>query len=225
MSFYIRKNMVLSLLWGLWVAALVAYAIYDLFFYLFIVPALFLIFTVSNVMFKKKVNSNNDGSSSVNIPSQTSMPLSNASQENAKNNTIIAAGTQLKGNINLDGDIQIYGVVMGDIIVNEGSIRLMRSGQIEGNLTAPHITVDGRVEGVCISDDLEILEHGRLKGIVKGSNFSIKKGGIFVGQSEITEEPVSQVKSKAKPVIAISQDKAKAKAEDVAAGQHSSNVS
>lgn len=84
MSFYIRKNMVLSLLWGLWVAALVAYAIYDLFFYLFIVPALFLIFTVSNVMFKKKVNSNNDGSSSVNIPSQTSMPLSNASQENAK---------------------------------------------------------------------------------------------------------------------------------------------
>lgn len=41
------------------------------------------------------------------------MPLSNASQENAKNNTIIAAGTQLKGNINLDGDIQIYGVVMG----------------------------------------------------------------------------------------------------------------
>ena len=157
MSFYIRKNMVLSLLWGLWVAALVAYAIYDLFFYLFIVPALFLIFTVSNVMFKKKVNSNNDGSSSVNIPSQTSMPLSNASQENAKNNTIIAAGTQLKGSI------------------------------------------------------------------VKGSNFSIKKGGIFVGQSEITEEPVSQVKSKAKPVIAISQDKAKA--EDVAAGQHSSNVS
>ncbi|ETO49715.1 hypothetical protein L325_0122025 [Yersinia pestis 9] len=139
--------MVLSLLWGLWVAALVAYAIYDLFFYLFIVPALFLIFTVSNVMFKKKVNSNNDGSSSVNIPSQTSMPLSNASQENAKNNTIIAAGTQLKGNINLDGDIQIYGVVMGDIIVNEGSIRLMRSGQIEGNLTAPHITVDGRLKG------------------------------------------------------------------------------
>ncbi|CND16949.1 bactofilin family protein [Yersinia pseudotuberculosis] len=223
MSIYIRKNMVLSLLWGLWVAALVAYAIYDLFFYLFIVPALFLIFTVINVMFKKKANSNNDGSSSVNIPSQTNTPLSNSSQENAKNNTIIAAGTQLKGNINLDGDIQIYGVVMGDIIVNDGSIRLMRSGQIEGNLTAPHITVDGRIEGVCISDDLEILEHGRLKGIVKGSNFSIKKGGIFVGQSEITEEPVSQVKSKAKPAIAISQDKSKA--EDVAAGQHSSNVS
>ncbi len=82
-----------------------------------------------------------------------------------KNNTIIAAGTQLKGNINLDGDIQIYGVVMGDIIVNEGSIRLMRSGQIEGNLTAPHITVDGRVEGVCISDDLEILGTWSLKKV------------------------------------------------------------
>ncbi len=148
-------------------------------------------------MFKKKVNSNNDGSSSVNIPSQTSMPLSNASQENAKNNTIIAAGTQLKGNINLDGDIQIYGVVMGDIIVNEGSIRLMRSGQIEGNLTAPHITVDGRVEGVCISDDLEILEHGRLKGIVKGSNFSIKKGGILLVSRRLRKNRLA--KSRVKP--------------------------
>ncbi len=40
MSFYIRKNMVLSLLWGLWVAALVAYAIYDLFFLSFYRPCI-----------------------------------------------------------------------------------------------------------------------------------------------------------------------------------------
>ncbi len=73
----------------------------------------------------------------------------------------------------------------------------MRSGQIEGNLTAPHITVDGRVEGVCISDDLEILEHGRLKGIVKGSNFSIKKGGILLVSRRLRKNRLA--KSRVKP--------------------------
>ncbi|CNH40603.1 Integral membrane protein CcmA involved in cell shape determination [Yersinia thracica] len=140
----------------------------------------------------------------------SSAPLSGSPSDSAKTNTIIAVGTKLKGNINLDGDIQIYGVVIGDIAVNEGTLRLMRSGHIEGNLTAPHITVDGRVEGVCVSDHLEILENGRLNGIVKGSNFSIKKGGVFIGQSEITEDPASLTKTKVKPTTANHHEKIKA---------------
>lgn len=141
---------------------------------------------------------------------QSSAPLSDSPSESTKTNTIIADGTKLKGNINLDGDIQIYGVVIGDIIVNEGTLRLMRSGHIEGNLTAPHITVDGRVEGVCVSDNLEVLENGRLNGIVKGSNFSIKKGGVFIGQSEIAEESAGLAKTKVKPTAVSHHEKVKA---------------
>nr|WP_227744213.1 polymer-forming cytoskeletal protein [Yersinia kristensenii] len=141
---------------------------------------------------------------------QSSAPLSGSPSDSTKTNTIIAVGTKLKGNINLDGDIQIYGVVIGDIIVNEGTLRLMRSGHIEGNLTAPHITVDGRVEGVCVSDNLEVLENGRLNGIVKGSNFSIKKGGVFIGQSEIAEESAGLAKTKVKPTATSHHEKVKA---------------
>lgn len=63
--------------------------------------------------------------------------------------------------------------------------------------------VDGCINGVCVSEHLEILEHGRLKGIVKGSNFSIKKGGVFIGQSEISEE-INNDKDKAKPAVSKS---------------------
>ena len=161
-------------------------------------------------MFKKKTNSNNEVFPVTNIPHKVHSPLTDLLPDTTKTNTIIAAGTQLTGDVRLDGDFQIYGGVTGDIIVSDGTIRLMRSGKIEGNLTAPHITVDGRIEGVCISDHLEILENGRLNGIVKGSNFSIKKGGVVIGQSEITEEPASQNKVKVKPAVVVPQEKANA---------------
>ncbi|MBS0055410.1 polymer-forming cytoskeletal protein [Yersinia sp. Marseille-Q3913] len=209
MRLYIPKNVALSLFWVLWGAALVGYMVYNLFFYLLLAPTLFLIFILITIMFKKKENSHNTVSTMVNSSLQSNTPLSNSPSDSVKTNTIIAAGTKIKGDINLDGDIQIYGMVNGNITVNEGTIRLMRSGQIEGNLTAPNMTVDGRIDGVCISDHLEILENGRLNGIVKGSNFSIKKGGIFIGQSEITEEPVS-LPRKVKSAIMETQEKPKA---------------
>ncbi|EKN6407228.1 polymer-forming cytoskeletal family protein [Yersinia enterocolitica] len=204
------RDVALSLLWVIWGACLVSYIVYNLFFYLLLAPTLFLIFILINIMFKKKASSYDKVSPMTNSSLQSTASLSHSPSDTAKTNTIIAVGTKLKGDINLDGDIQIYGVVTGDIVVNEGILRLMRSGHIEGNLTAPHITVDGRVEGVCVSDHLEILENGRLNGIVKGSNFSIKKGGIFIGQSEITEESVEPAKTKVKPTSANHHEKVKA---------------
>lgn len=206
---YMPKNVALSLLWVVWGACLVSYIVYNLFFYLLLAPTLFLIFILINIMFKKKASSHDKVSIMANSSLPSSAPLSGSPSDSVKTNTIIAVGTKLKGNINLDGDIQIYGVVIGDIVVNEGTLRLMRSGHIEGNLTAPHITVDGRIEGVCVSDHLEILENGRLNGIVKGSNFSIKKGGVFIGQSEISEESESQTKTKVKSTTANHHEKVK----------------
>lgn len=208
MRLYMPRNVVLSLLWVLWSAGLAGYIVYNLFFYLLLAPTLFLIFILITIMFKKKESSHNKVSNVVSSAQQSNAPLSNSPTDSTKTNTIIAAGTKIKGDINLDGDIQIYGMVIGNITVNEGTIRLMRSGKIEGNLTAPYMTVDGRIDGVCLSDHLEILENGRLNGIVKGSNFSIKKGGIFIGQSEITEESVS-LPRKIKPAVMATQEKSK----------------
>lgn len=134
---------------------------------------------------------------------QSTASLSHSPSDTAKTNTIIAVGTKLKGDINLDGDIQIYGVVTGDIVVNEGTLRLMRSGHIEGNLTAPHITVDGRVEGVCVSDHLEILENGRLNGIVKGSNFSIKKVAFSLASQKLLKSQWNPRRPKLNPLLRI----------------------
>lgn len=126
-------------------------------------------------------------------------------------NTIVAKNSVFKGDIEMDGDIQIWGKVIGNIRVKGGAIRIMHAGKIEGELNAPEIIIDGHVEGTCCAETLEILEHGELRGISRCGSMSIRRGGLFVGQSE-------QVENKKKPeierVIAIRDsqgDKPKAK--------------
>jgi cytoskeletal protein CcmA (bactofilin family) len=104
-----------------------------------------------------------------------------------KNKTFISAGSEITGNISVTGDIHINGYVIGNITVTNGSITVMRSGKVEGDMQAPHIMIDGSISGRCDADSLEILEHGQLNGIASANRFSIKTGGIFVGQSEYSE--------------------------------------
>lgn len=43
--------------------------------------------------------------------------------------TIIAKGTVFQGDINVDGDIQIWGKISGNINVKDGVIRVMHAGR------------------------------------------------------------------------------------------------
>ncbi|CDH30275.1 conserved hypothetical protein [Xenorhabdus bovienii str. Jollieti] len=128
-----------------------------------------------------------------------------------RSNTIIAKNSVFKGDIEMEGDIQVWGKVVGNIRVKGGAIRVMHAGKVEGELNAPEIIIDGHVDGTCCAETLDILEHGELRGISRCGSMSIRRGGLFVGQSE-------QVENKKKPdierVVSIKEnpaDKAKAK--------------
>ncbi|PHM61496.1 membrane protein [Xenorhabdus ishibashii] len=99
-------------------------------------------------------------------------------------NTIIAKNSVFKGDVEMDGDIQIWGKVIGNIRVKGGAIRIMHAGKVEGELNAPEIIIDGHVEGTCCAETLDILEHGELRGISRCGSMSIRRGGLFFGQSE-----------------------------------------
>lgn len=98
--------------------------------------------------------------------------------------TVIAAETVFTGHLVARGDVHVRGRVQGNILVEEGCVKLMRSGRVEGDIQAPHILLDGEVTGRCIADAVDILEHGCLDGIVQSARFSIRTGGHFIGQAE-----------------------------------------
>ncbi|HEY1845890.1 MAG TPA: polymer-forming cytoskeletal protein [Buttiauxella sp.] len=98
--------------------------------------------------------------------------------------TVVAANTVFSGNTEIEGDIQVYGKMQGQIDLKDGILYVMRGGFIDGEFTAPSIIINGRVEGTCISENIEIHEHGEMEGISRSGSLSIRPGGSFIGQSE-----------------------------------------
>lgn len=109
--------------------------------------------------------------------------------------TVIAAGARFKGDMQVEGDLEVRGHVNGTIQLTGGVLRIMQGGSVEGDVSAPHVIINGLLEGTCTSAEVEILESGKMQGIFKGGSLSICKGGNFVGQSQPT------VAGKADPVL------------------------
>lgn len=110
--------------------------------------------------------------------------------------TVVAANTVFSGNTEIEGDIQVYGKMQGQIDLKDGILYVMRGGFIDGEFTAPSIIINGRVEGTCISENIEIHEHGEMEGISRSGSLSIRPGGSFIGQSErlatVKKEPEAE---------------------------------
>ncbi|GLR08273.1 hypothetical protein COO59_17095 [Mixta theicola] len=142
-------------------------------------------------MFKRKeiLNENNHSSSTEpeEIISVTSLP---ELQETAlaavgmeKNTTIIPPSCHIKGEINTSGDICISGSVNG-IITAEKTVYVLHHGNVEGEIYAEKVVVDGKLTGTCASETVEINANGYIDGTIESDDLSINKSGHFYGISK-----------------------------------------
>lgn len=104
--------------------------------------------------------------------------------------TVLAPGSRMEGRLSVAGELRVLGVFCGEITALDG-VYLEQGGKIEGRVCAPLVFIDGVLEGECISEDAQILTHGRLLGIYQGPSLSIERGGVFIGQSQggLASEP------------------------------------
>ncbi|ECZ0740336.1 TPA: polymer-forming cytoskeletal protein [Salmonella enterica] len=106
--------------------------------------------------------------------------------------TVIGAGAVLDGNLSRGQGADIYGELTGDIILPEGTVRILPGGQVNGNISAPTVIIGGVVEGRCEGQTVTVLAQGMLRGTCRSAEFSIKPGGVFIGNAEAwpVTEPV-----------------------------------
>ncbi|MBG6029601.1 polymer-forming cytoskeletal protein [Proteus hauseri] len=190
------RNIIFSGIWIIWTLALIAFWRYQMAGEFLII--LILIFSITiysmtlrlkkTAMFSRKTETPKAAEPVAPVITEEKKPM-----PEQKLYTIIAKGTVFQGDINVEGDIQIWGKVAGNINVKDGVIRVMHAGQVEGELTAPDIIIDGFVKGICAANNLDILEHGELRGTSRCGSMSIKRGGIFTGQSEQVEHQAKSV--------------------------------
>lgn len=99
--------------------------------------------------------------------------------------TIIAQGTQIKGEIHISCHLHIDGEFEGNIH-SKSVVMIGKSGVVRGNIYAQKLIVSGKLQGDTESSVVEILPMGRIEGRVITPEFVIERKGIFVGESKAT---------------------------------------
>lgn len=106
--------------------------------------------------------------------------------------TLIAKGTEISGEIKFSGCLEIEGTVVGNIIADpsceKSQVRIQNSGQVRGDVCAPVIIVNGRIEGnVYSSKRVELAAKALICGDVHYQMMEMVKGAQLNGGLMYTE--------------------------------------
>jgi len=119
--------------------------------------------------------------------------------DEGKISTIIAKGTKITGNIDMQGSLRIDGYLKGQVNSSE-TLTVGGTGVVEGEVRVKEAVVGGKVMGNLIATQkVELESNASIMGDVKTRIFVIKEGGVFHGNCSMKAETESQG-SKGEPV-------------------------
>ncbi|MDF5425673.1 polymer-forming cytoskeletal protein, partial [Vibrio parahaemolyticus] len=70
--------------------------------------------------------------------------------------TLIAKGCSLSGELKVENDVQIDGIVDGQINV-EGTLVVAESGRVNGEIYAKQLIINGMMDGNCHAEHIQVL--------------------------------------------------------------------
>jgi cytoskeletal protein CcmA (bactofilin family) len=114
---------------------------------------------------------------------------SDKSSTNSSNTTIIAAGTKIRGELQVEGSMHVDGEFSGPID-STGIITVGKNGYIEGDVAAEKLIIAGGFSGTADCGEIRILAGGRVVGRITCKTLMIERGGIFNGQNRIKNLPI-----------------------------------
>ena len=109
--------------------------------------------------------------------------------------SLIAEGTTVDGAVSGDCQLQVDGIVHGDISVTILSVGEV--GKVEGATKAESVEVRGRVLGSISAKSVKLLAGCNVEGDVSHEQLIIEPGAIFEGRSLRHQRPVAALASPA----------------------------
>lgn len=109
--------------------------------------------------------------------------------------TLFDRALQIDGSVKFSGTLDVEGTVNGNVIASSGSdalIRVREHGTINGDIRAPKIIINGKVNGdVYSSKHLEMADHAEVNGNVHYHVIEMVKGAHVNGSLVYEPEPDS----------------------------------
>lgn len=104
--------------------------------------------------------------------------------------SIIGANVRIKGDVSTAGEIQLDGVVKGDI--SAASITMGEQGALEGTIVAEKIIIRGQVKGSIRGRSVVMERTARVMGDVYHSTLSIEAGAVIEGTFSHSDDPLGK---------------------------------
>ena len=103
--------------------------------------------------------------------------------------SIVAAGMQIHGDIEAEGDIRIDGKVHGNIFC-KSKVVVISSGAVDGDIEAVNVDVHGTVNGnVTALDLLSLKAKSNITGNLITEKLQIEPNATFNGQCTMSFQP------------------------------------
>jgi cytoskeletal protein CcmA (bactofilin family) len=102
--------------------------------------------------------------------------------------TVIAPGTEIKGEIRGQDTLRISGYLEGNINCKR-MVWIDQSGKIDGNIHARRVINEGEINGnIDSAERVEIRSNGRMIGNINAAKIMIAQGCLFDGEAHILEK-------------------------------------
>lgn len=114
--------------------------------------------------------------------------FSKGSKPNARIDTLIGPGTTIEGNLSFSGGVRIDGELRGNVACTTageqaGALVISEHARIDGEVTAPHLVINGTVNGPVRSEEfLELQPNARVTGDIEYARIEIHLGAIVQGR-------------------------------------------
>lgn len=107
--------------------------------------------------------------------------------------SILSADLTVTGSVISDGEVQLDGVVEGD--VRAASLTIGEEATVKGEVIAETVVIRGRVEGSVRARQVQLAATSRVEGDVIHASLAIESGAYFDGHCKRSSDPLGDAKS------------------------------
>jgi cytoskeletal protein CcmA (bactofilin family) len=103
---------------------------------------------------------------------------------------VIGNSLTLEGGVNGEGELQVDGVVRGDVRV--GKVTVGENGHIEGSIVAEVVECRGRIIGSITAKQIRLFGTAHVDGDITHEQLAMETGAFFQGRSLKFQRPGAQ---------------------------------
>jgi len=102
----------------------------------------------------------------------------------------IGASVVIKGEVSAREDLTVAGRIEGKIEVRDHVVRVGREAQVNAEIAARAVIVEGNVKGnITATERIELSEHGVVEGDIVAPKIAMADGAQFRGKIEMGKRP------------------------------------